>query len=815
MPSGDGEGPRESLVSSPPQGEASLDRVRIDSTISVTDLLERRPPERPRKYNSSPATVITVCANVVGSSVLVFPFAFRNAGVYSFVLFPFQVALACFSILWLCRSVELTEGLLHIPSVGRHVPRRRKHHTHLSYKQLGVRTFGKPIGYAIEVLIALYTWSMCINIGVILHNLIDPVVTHFIHHPDEAAPALVSTHNATNATNLTMPAGLHNGTRPLITALYSSSSDLWQLVSARQLQSNTSADDGWGGGGDDIGPAAAESIWLQERFQFVVLGALVLCFAPFKSLRALRYTSFVSLALMLYLTVVVVLETRNYHAGDAGGGGGGVGQSGGWVFDGGFFSPGLSMDFCQGVGILSFCTTSHYNIPRYYNELADATPAKMFGLSIVSYALIFLIYFTVAIAAYLSFGPTILSNILLNYRGDDALMLTVRVALVVVLVCAYPLVHQATRAALESIFFHPKPWRRSPPRWRLMCESVVLIPLAFVVSYWLPDIGIGLGFSGAVGSTLLVFILPPLFYLTVAKRVRKQQQKQQQEQQQQEEQTEAAPAATDSRAVWLDEPPFEAPLQWITPPSAIGTIAPPPPAAAATNGHAHTLPASPAEFDSRPQDKKEGLRGVEKPKPLLPPPAPVAVKADLSAAFAVLEEKGGVLSPPLVPEPVFKSPYSELGVDGNQQHVRAHVLTRRSESCLSSSTLGGPTPRVCDVVQVRVHGPEGGDRKRVSFDTMEEGDEAAAETDGNGTTGGEGEGEAAGRVNGLSNAVGGRGRGRVGERDESDDDAYVASLLPSVCDEVICWVSVVAGCVFCVAGLMGSAHALHQAVRDR
>lgn len=134
--------------------------------------------------------------------------------------------------------------------------------------------------------------------------------------------------------------------------------------------------------------------------------------------------------------------------------------------------------------------------------------------NVVLVALLFCIFFIVfpGIFGYLIFGKDTDPNILKNFNANDVLIIICRIAFLVIVTCAYPMVAQNHESMWSSLIFNDG----SPSTLVTWKRSIILVltnifPL--IVAMFLPSVKPALSIGGALGGCLVDFVFPSVLYL--------------------------------------------------------------------------------------------------------------------------------------------------------------------------------------------------------------------------------------------------------------------------------------------------------------
>ena len=170
----------------------------------------------------------------------------------------------------------------------------------------------------------------------------------------------------------------------------------------------------------------------------------------------------------------------------------------------------LQVGTCVLFNMFSTAFMCHTNAVRAYNELADKDSAVRVALK--AYGLAALLYGSVMIAGYLTFGGACKGLILSNYDGDDPLALVARCATLVSILSSHPLLFTSFRDAAFSLFKKSVDPLVAAPRgernWKLLSLGLLAVPTLLAVV--LPDVGFVISCKGAIGAGLII-VLPCLF----------------------------------------------------------------------------------------------------------------------------------------------------------------------------------------------------------------------------------------------------------------------------------------------------------------
>lgn len=152
----------------------------------------------------------------------------------------------------------------------------------------------------------------------------------------------------------------------------------------------------------------------------------------------------------------------------------------------------------------------HYNVPRYYCELKDRSPGRMWMTSIGAISIILFVYLIMGLSGYLMFGMDTEGNILRNFSHDAFLPTISRFGLGCGLVFHFPIVYFAIRTNLHQLFCLSKEFHN--PFLRAM-TLVGMLLLTVTLSFFRTEIEVVLRLNGSLFGSLIMFAIPGLMYI--------------------------------------------------------------------------------------------------------------------------------------------------------------------------------------------------------------------------------------------------------------------------------------------------------------
>ena len=247
--------------------------------------------------------------------------------------------------------------------------------------------------------------------------------------------------------------------------------------------------------GDD--PSAYCSWWAKRSTPMLfALGIETgLCIMP--SFTALRYVSFVAVASMIYLTVIVVI--RSGQTWD-------VGPEDGDKL----LTFHIAASMFRTISILTFAFAPHIQIVSMFAEFKNPTRPRVRKWIWGSLTIAWAVYALVGSFGYYAFYGETQGNILLNHDPDDIPILVGRLGVALSVMAGYPTMCAPTVACLDKMLFPDK----SASVWgRRLVWVAIFLAATWMVAYLIDDVSIILGLTGAGGLTFAAFLIPAACYI--------------------------------------------------------------------------------------------------------------------------------------------------------------------------------------------------------------------------------------------------------------------------------------------------------------
>jgi amino acid permease len=173
----------------------------------------------------------------------------------------------------------------------------------------------------------------------------------------------------------------------------------------------------------------------------------------------------------------------------------------------GIFNPGAFVL----ISMLATAFSSHYNAPKFYNELRNNTIPRFNTVVSCGFGLAGLLYILVASFGFLTFGSNSLPMILQNYATQDTLVNVARLAVSLSIVTSYPLTFTGVRdSVLDLVGVKDRSNRVQD------LTTVGLLTTLSILSLVVSNLGAVWAIGGATYGTALTVIIPPLMFIRCA-----------------------------------------------------------------------------------------------------------------------------------------------------------------------------------------------------------------------------------------------------------------------------------------------------------
>nr|CAB3266256.1 sodium-coupled neutral amino acid transporter 2 [Phallusia mammillata] len=175
----------------------------------------------------------------------------------------------------------------------------------------------------------------------------------------------------------------------------------------------------------------------------------------------------------------------------------------------------LTSRWVYSIPTMTFSFVCHTAVLPIYAELKRPSAARMQKVANTSIGLCFFLYSLAALFGFLTFYNWMEAEMLLMYSltdPSDVLTLIVRLTVLVAVILTVPLTHFPARKALTFLLFPNKDFS-----WAIHL-GIMMFLLTFIniLVIFVPSIREVFGIIGATASTMLVFVLPCVFFLKLS-----------------------------------------------------------------------------------------------------------------------------------------------------------------------------------------------------------------------------------------------------------------------------------------------------------
>jgi len=154
------------------------------------------------------------------------------------------------------------------------------------------------------------------------------------------------------------------------------------------------------------------------------------------------------------------------------------------------------------LGSLSTAFIAHYNAPKFYSQLRDATPARFNRVVAGAFGFSMVIYFWIMSVGYLTFGKAAEGLILNNYSEHDPLATSARIAIGFAVTFGFPFGFTGLRDSTMSVFEMGSD--------KFVPVTLTLLTFITTMGCFFHDLGLANSLGGAVFGALITLIFPGL-----------------------------------------------------------------------------------------------------------------------------------------------------------------------------------------------------------------------------------------------------------------------------------------------------------------
>lgn len=268
------------------------------------------------------------------------------------------------------------------------------------------------------------------------------------------------------------------------------------------------------------------SVWSKKIVILTIPTVVIFPITLLKSMSALRFTSVLSVICVVFLSGVVIYKSI---INDVGGPVDSPKNPLKWLPDdfGGLLTA---------ISIAGLTFSCHFNILPMYGELRYQTRANKRIILYTAMGITYTLNVLVSFFGFFQFRQYTDQDITRNYPHDDVLVNVGRVALALTLLLSFPLLIFPCRNVINRLIWRiesktlfqsqPSMTTRSweyfsnatgtgPSQLMWLIETGLLVFIGYILAYYIPQVAMVWGFVGAIGTTILIYILPPAFYLRV------------------------------------------------------------------------------------------------------------------------------------------------------------------------------------------------------------------------------------------------------------------------------------------------------------
>ncbi|KAG6968426.1 hypothetical protein JG688_00005820 [Phytophthora aleatoria] len=177
------------------------------------------------------------------------------------------------------------------------------------------------------------------------------------------------------------------------------------------------------------------------------------------------------------------------------------------------------------VTLLISAFACHNTALPVYEELKDRTLPRMNRAVVGAISVAFVLYEVISLCGYLQFGSETKDNILLNFSPEyvshhksvAAPLLVGQLCMALALVLTTPIAMWPFRSCVLSVYLRVKNGVQTPSHEATYKEYIGVTVLSLILiltcSIFVPSVKIPLSIVGSVSGSLLIFIMPALFFL--------------------------------------------------------------------------------------------------------------------------------------------------------------------------------------------------------------------------------------------------------------------------------------------------------------
>ena len=151
----------------------------------------------------------------------------------------------------------------------------------------------------------------------------------------------------------------------------------------------------------------------------------------------------------------------------------------------------------------------HYNCPRYYVELKDATVPRFAKVCACAFGIVSFLYLSIAVVGYLTFGANSNSYILNNYSPNDSLATVARLSMGFSAMLTYPLNFMGLRDNFLDLLGLTDKFKTDG---KLRVFIVLLLSICILMACFITDLGLISSIGGGTSVALVAFVFPAIMF---------------------------------------------------------------------------------------------------------------------------------------------------------------------------------------------------------------------------------------------------------------------------------------------------------------
>ena len=165
-----------------------------------------------------------------------------------------------------------------------------------------------------------------------------------------------------------------------------------------------------------------------------------------------------------------------------------------------------------GIGSMSFAFTCHHSSFFVHGSMRKPTARRWSIVTHLSVGISFIACTVLGLAGYLTFFSQVESDILNNFDNGDGIINFARALLASTMIFTYPMEQYVARHSLNAILCKHE---GEMCNFRHISFTLLLWGSSIVLGLSFRELGIVLELTGAIGASLLGYILPGMIYFSV------------------------------------------------------------------------------------------------------------------------------------------------------------------------------------------------------------------------------------------------------------------------------------------------------------